>query len=151
MITNRCSKDLMYPVMGFNLLLYSAKRNHPFEVQLSAGWILKAILEESKSRFMVSGVSCVSSLLYWRIFKMHLYRLEAKRCFYPERKTSFVQCLNASGHLYLALDWLYTLVSIHAPGIKQHDRKFKAMFALVYLIVTLCLYRDYKKHLLYIA
>lgn len=146
------AKDVCFPIISTGMILYSNSKGHPFEVQYVAGWITTSVFHESNQRFLKFCLSCVLCLTYVeefasslgalnRMFRAHI--ADGSMQIMPH--LTWMQTLNICGPLYLGMMWLYSMMVQCKPEALRYRRQVSTISGISYIVVTLALYRKFKR------
>jgi len=141
----RALRDYVNPVLVAGLLKYSKDRNHPFEVQFVAGWIATSIFHESESSTFTAMLSTVLSSMYFDKFARGLDAINAAHALNPTHRMTWMESLNLGGQMYLGLSWLHMMCTTMQPDFLQYRKKTQSIIGLLYLVMSLSIYRRWRK------
>ena len=151
---NCLSRDVLYPILSTALVHYSNDKGHPFEVQYVAGWITSSVFHESRNavlKFFLSGslFATYTETFWTSLGKLHSYQQLARgdtlEIIIP--RLTWMESLNVCGNLYLAMSWLYMMAVAVQPRLLRYRKKTSTAFGIMYIVVTLAIYRKYKRTL----
>lgn len=138
---HKFSEDYMYPLLSSALTAYSNSRQHPFEVQMVAGWITRSVFCESEAKKLKGILAIALASVYLGTFRKDLQKMEMLKLMDPTRMFTFLECLNTAGSYYLGACWLDYLLLSNVPSLRQYAREIKAGSGVMYILLALFFYK----------
>lgn len=147
---SRFADDYIYPLIAGSIVHYSNKKSHPFEVQFVSYWITDSVFAESRAKVLCGLLSFAMVIMYNKRFGRELDMLDMLDISYgidKKHPVTWMNCLNVGGSFYLSLSWLYTMVSLAYPQLRQrnYEKGIKTGAGVAYIILSLVLYKKYKR------